>query len=154
MTSDQIVLSFGLLVSLVAVGGVFAFVSVLVYSENRRKEREAFYRAEVHKRVLEQPGGGADQLRSLMLVEEAARARQTRDSIFTWGLVTTAVGIAMLILQRGGGAWTLWKIGYVPLSAGIAMIVFVGLTSFRTKPQAREGRPGTPDDTAGSKATP
>jgi hypothetical protein len=137
MTSDQIGVAFGMLVAIVAVGGAFGFVSVVVYSENRRKEREAFYRAEVYKRLLEQTAGGADQLRALILVEEAARARQLRDGLLIAGLLAMAVGAAMLMLQRGGGDWVLWRIGWIPLFAGIAMMIFVALTSSRTKAEGR-----------------
>jgi len=138
MTSDQISVAFGMLVAIVAVGGTFGFVSVVVYSENRRKEREAFYRAEVHKRLLEQTAGGADQLRALIQVEEAVRVRQLRDGLLIGGLLAMAAGAAMLMLQRGGGDWGLWRVGWIPLLAGIAMLIFVGLTASRTRAERRE----------------
>lgn len=136
MTSDQIAVSLGLLLGIVAVIGTFAFVSVVVFSENRRKEREAFYRTEVHKKLVEQEGGKTDQLRALLHVEEVTRARQIREALRIAGLATGAAGIGMVILGAGGGEWALWKIGYVPAAVGLAMLVYGLLPSSVARQQA------------------
>lgn len=153
MTPDQISVGFSLLVTMVAVGGVFGFVSVVVYSENRRREREAFYRAEVHKRVLEQPQGGVEQLRALLLIEDAAQDRQMRKGFMIAGLLTTAVGTAMLLLQGGGGSWSLWKVGWIPALAGVAMLIFVALTSSRRSSRSGNDVLEPPKDSTSPRGT-
>jgi hypothetical protein len=122
MTSDQLAVAFGLLVTVVAVLGTFTFVSIVVFTEGRRKEREAFYRAEVHKKLLEQAGGSADQLRALLQLEAATRSRQTREGLRIGGLATGAAGAAMLLISTGGGDWVAWRIGGIPLAIGLAIL--------------------------------
>ena len=49
---------FGVLIPVVAIIAVFVFVAVASWSDNRRMEREAFYRHETYRKMLEQPGQG------------------------------------------------------------------------------------------------
>ena len=54
---------------------IFAYISVAVWAENRRREREAFYRSEVLKKLADSSGGQAQQVIDLMR-EQARMARE------------------------------------------------------------------------------
>jgi hypothetical protein len=62
-----------LLFVFLAVGAValFSMISVAVWSESRRKEREAYYRNDMLKRVAESQGPGAAA--ALTMMQEEAR---------------------------------------------------------------------------------
>ena len=104
---------------------VFSFLSVAVWSDNRRKEREAYYRCEALKRIAEGTGGAVavDCLRE----QERIEARKRRERMRVGGLVTTAVSVPFTVfvyvvtMPNRPGAWTL---GLIPLCAGLALLAY------------------------------
>jgi hypothetical protein len=132
MNVDHVAVAFGLVVAIVAIAGTFAFISVIVYAESKRKEREALYRSEVHRALLEREGGSAEKLLAVIAAEEAGRAAQDRVRMRVRGLVTAVTGAAMLVLSTGGGDWEMWRIGLIPLCAGIGFLLFGLLPGRRT----------------------
>ncbi len=127
-----------LLIPIVALIAVFTFVSIASWAERYAREREAFYRADVLKKVADATGDGAQRVIEL-LQDEARRAERERvEGLRLGGLVTTCVGIglgAMLGLLVPGGA--LWSIGLIPLLVGLALLVhaYVVLPRSRTAAQ-------------------
>lgn len=110
--------------SILIVAGL-SFLAVALWSDNKRKEREAFYRSEVLKKLAEGSGGSA----ALELFREQDRLawRARRERMRAGGFVTTAVSVAFTIFlsvvtaSNRPGAWTL---GLIPLSAGLACLVY------------------------------
>jgi Flp pilus assembly protein TadB len=78
---------------------VFSFIAVLTTSANRRREREAFYRAETLKKIAEMQGDGANHALELLREQEKLQARRRRESMVLGGLITMAVGAALLIFM-------------------------------------------------------
>jgi Flp pilus assembly protein TadB len=103
---------------------LFSFVAVAVWADARRKEREAFYRSEIAKKIAEThpPEASLAYLR----LEEANRLRRMREGLKLGGVITLAAGAAVVILflvlcsERG-----LWVIGLVPLLVGMALLAYV-----------------------------
>jgi hypothetical protein len=120
---------------------VFSFLSVVVWSDNRRKEREAFYRSEALKRVAE-GASGATAVEFLREQDRLARRRR-HEGMRVGGLVTTSASAAFTVFlyvattPNRPGAWTL---GLIPLSTGLALLAYGYLLA------PRETQDGSPVD--------
>jgi len=122
-----------LLIPIVAMVAIFTFLSIAVWSEERRKEREAHYRNELMKKMLEQPGPAADRILDLMRGEEERATAQKREGRRLGGLVTMAVGVGLALLfwalSPGTGLWT---VGLIPFLIGAVIFLF---SIFGSRPQ-------------------
>jgi hypothetical protein len=110
----------------VAIVSTFTFIAVAVWADSRRKEREAFYRHETYRKMLEQPGTSVDDVMRLMqqLVtdEENRRLRKDREGMKVGGLVTTAVGVALgIFLYAIEPDRPVYLVGLIPLAVGLAL---------------------------------
>ena len=104
--------------------GLFSFLTVAAWANARRKEREAFYRSEVAKKLADLHGPEASL--TYLRLDEVNRLRRTRDSLKLAGLITLAAGAAVVaiatVLAGGRG---LWVLGLLPLLVGLALLVYV-----------------------------
>ena len=113
----------------------FSFLAIAVWSENRRREREAFYKSEALKRIAEGTAGASavDFLREQHRLDQ----RRRHEGIKIGGLVSTAVSLAFTVflaamtMERRPGLWTL---GLIPLSMGIALLAYGYLPSRKEPP--------------------
>jgi len=106
----------------VSSAAVFGFISVVVWIEGRTKERESLYRSETAKKIADS-GNSAAALEYLRDVERADAAR-TRGKARISGLVTIAVGIALMIFMYHlipGAA--IYLVGLIPLFVGVALLI-------------------------------
>ncbi len=111
-----------ILIPIVTMVAIFTFLSIAVWAEERRKEREAFYRSELLKKMLEQPGDAAEQIFQLMREEEARAVTQKREGRRLGGLVTIAVGLGVgLFFYALEPGKLLWVIGVIPLLIGVVI---------------------------------
>jgi ferric-dicitrate binding protein FerR (iron transport regulator) len=77
---------------------LFSFLAVATWSDNRRREREAFYRGETLKKLAEMSTDGAV---NLLREEERLRIARRRDGIRLGGFVMIAAGIGVGVFLRG-----------------------------------------------------
>ncbi|MGB3394044.1 MAG: DUF6249 domain-containing protein [Stenotrophomonas sp.] len=101
---------------------LLGFLSVLVWLENRRKEREAHYRHEMARRIAEaaDPTPVMEYLRGV----EQADAARTRMKARMAGMVTAAVGVALMIfLHQAAPATAAYLVGLIPLLVGVALLI-------------------------------
>ncbi len=111
-----------LLVPLVLIP-IFSFVAVLVWADARRREREALYRSETIKKISETQGAGS--VLEYLHEEERAQARRSREGQRLGGLVTSAVGVALMIMLAGlERRESAYLAGLIPLLAGAALLVY------------------------------
>ena len=106
----------------VAASGMWAFVAVVSWADIRRKEREAYYRHETIKKISEMPSETG-----LALLREDGRntARRRRENIKLGGLITSAVGVGLMIFLRAlGGRQPAHLVGLIPLLVGFALLTY------------------------------
>jgi hypothetical protein len=104
---------------------VFTFVSISVWSESRRKEREAFYRSEVLKKVAESSGTGGTAALELMREQERVDGLHRREGQKLGGLIVAAIGIALMIFLRAiVRNEPVFLVGLIPMFVGVALLVY------------------------------
>jgi len=126
----------------VIVIGVFTFLSIAAWANARKREREAFYRSELRKQLIEKWGGDSPEHLVKLLGDDAKSAelrqlldlggegkeqspRSRRDGMLLAGLITTAVGVGMLIfLKTLPNAAEAANIGIIPLIVGVAVLIY------------------------------
>jgi nucleoside recognition membrane protein YjiH len=111
---------------------LFSFVAVAAWSDARRREREAYYKSETLKKIAEMQGAGASSAIEFLREEALRRAeekknaeRHRREGIKLGGLVTTAVGIALMIFLRAiVDDEPVYLVGLIPGLIGLALLAY------------------------------
>jgi hypothetical protein len=110
-----------------SVGSValFSFVAVAAWADARRREREAYYKSETLKKIIEKEGPAANAALELFREEERNATRRRVEGIKLGGLVTAAVGISLFPLLRGiAPAERVYLAGFIPLLIGVALLAY------------------------------
>jgi hypothetical protein len=114
-----------LAIPVVSIVAVFTFVAIATWSDNRRKEREAFHRHETYRRMLEQPGESARDVLELMRHEEMQQLRQKIEGIRLGGMITAVVGVSLMIFFYFLiGASPIFLVGIIPLLIGLVLVIY------------------------------
>ena len=111
---------------------VFSFVSIAVWTEARRKEREAYYKAESTRRLAEMPAEAAQHVIAMLQEEQRIRQAELRtkevkviEGMKIGGLVNIAVGVALMFLIRGTSQEnSAYLVGLIPGLIGVALLVY------------------------------
>jgi hypothetical protein len=103
------------------------FLPITTWIDSRRKEREAFYKAETFRRVAEAPQTGGASALELLREQERMKAIKAREGIKIAGLVNFGVGIALVIFlkQLIPGNPPVYLCGLIPGFIGIAFLLYV-----------------------------
>jgi hypothetical protein len=108
-----------------AVGAIalFSMIAVATWSDARRKEREAYYRNDMLKKLAESQGPGTATALELMREEARIATVRTKQGLQIGGLVTTAAGLGVLIFLRVllGTDEGVFLSGLIPFFIGIAL---------------------------------
>jgi hypothetical protein len=126
--------------------GAFAlfgiFLPVVIWTENRRKEREAYYKAETMRRLAETSADGAHTVMEMMRETQRLEQRKTREGLKIGGLITLAVGVALMIFLHAllgpdgpdhGQSGPVYLCGLIPALIGLAMLIYVFFLSPRSE---------------------
>lgn len=108
--------------------GLFSFLSVKTYIDGRRKERESYYKSETMRRLTENQGGGAAAAIELLREEESIHTRKRLEGLKLGGLITTAVGIGLMIFlffADDSRPHVGYLCGLIPLLVGAALLAYV-----------------------------
>lgn len=128
-----------LVIVVVATLGIAVFLTVVGWAKNRRLEREAFYRTQLHQRMLER-----DQLTPEYLEREDARRlrvawEKRRDALRLGGLLLLAMAAALFFIlaidDRDAP-----PVGVIPGALGAALLLFARLSP---PPSGGDHRSGT-----------
>ena len=113
-----------LLIPIVAIISVFTFVAVASWSENRRKERETYYRHETYRKIMESPGNSTQAVVRLMRQEEMQQQRRRLEGLRLGGLITFVVGIGVMVfLYALVEEEPVYLVGIIPGLIGLVLIV-------------------------------
>ncbi len=85
----------------VASVALFSFLAVSVWTDARKKEREAYYRGETVKKIAESQGAGATSALELLREQHRIATLRTREGVKLGGLIMAAVGIGVMVMLRG-----------------------------------------------------
>ncbi|MGA8743499.1 MAG: hypothetical protein WB561_20075 [Terracidiphilus sp.] len=113
-----------LAVGAVALFGIF--LPTATWMEHRRKEREAFYKADTIRRIAEAPGQGGNAAVELLREQEHIASIKRREGMKIGGIINMGVGIGVTIflfaLLHGS---PVFLCGLIPALIGAAMLVYV-----------------------------
>lgn len=108
------------------------FIPLVSWIESRRKEREAFYRADTLRRMTESTADGAKSALELLRAQERMQWLKKREGMKIGGLINIGVGLGLgiLLYQIGGPHGdNPYMVGCIPGLIGVAMLVYVYLMS-------------------------
>jgi hypothetical protein len=118
----------GVIVPAVLFVMLFSFLSVAVWVDGQKKEREAFYKAETLRRITESSGEGAKEALELLREETRLENLKKYEGIKLGGLICIAVGVALMIflkVQTASEPGAPYLVGLIPGLIGVAMLVYV-----------------------------
>ena len=122
---DNIVPAVAMLVPIVGSIALFSFLAVAAWADARRKEREAYYTSETLKKIAESSGEGARSALELLRDQERTAMKRRHEGLKLGGLITTAVGIGVMVLLRGlDHEEPAYLTGLVPLLVGLALLIY------------------------------
>ncbi len=109
------------------------FVTIVVWAENRRKERKEYYRFEFRKRLVEAGKMDATSFASLMRYEHELGLQQGRQKLLVGAFVLLGTGVGTCIgLQFIGNS--IWMVGFIPLSIGLCLLAYGFLIAAKPNP--------------------
>lgn len=114
----------GAIVPAVGAIALFSFLAVIGWAENRRKEREAYYRYEFRKKLVEAGEMNATHLQELMRFEYETEMQRRRQGMVAGGFITAGVGLGILFGLQFIREEAVWMVGYIPLGIGGAMLLY------------------------------
>jgi hypothetical protein len=121
MFVDFVTLPVALFLS-VGAAALFSFLAVATWSDNRRREREAFYKSETLKKLSEM---SSDDAAILLREDERLTRRRQRDSARLGGLVTVAAGIGLAVFLWGLiPERRVYLLGLIPLLVGFTLLAY------------------------------
>ena len=142
---DEMEHMYVLLLPIVSVVAVFTFVTVATWAQNRRQERESYYREETYRKILEHGGDSGDRILRLMREEETGGFRRRIEGQRLGGMITTVVGVGVMIfLYAIAGDEPVYLVGIIPLLIGIVLVIYGffmaprALARDRSEPDRRE----------------
>jgi hypothetical protein len=124
----EVLMSYGMwaFLSIGAVSLFVVFIPLTSWIDARRKEREAFYKAETIRRLTEATGEGAKAAIELLREDDRLQRVKRLEGMKIGGLITLAVGVALSIFVGLIGAPGFFYVaGLVPGLIGVAMLAYV-----------------------------
>jgi hypothetical protein len=115
--------------SIGAVSLFVVFIPLVSWIDSRRKEREAYYKADTIRRLSESSGEGAKVALEMLREEERLKRIKTREGLKIGGLINLGVGVGLgvLLYSIGGKNDNPYLVGLIPGLIGVAMLVYVYL---------------------------
>src|SRR5271165_2306336 len=112
--------------SIGAVALFVVFIPLVSWIDSRRKEREAFYRADTMRRLAEASGDSAKAAIEMLREEERLKRIKAREGLKIGGLINIGVGLGLsLMLYSLGEKNSPYLVGAIPGLIGVAMLVYV-----------------------------
>lgn len=110
-------------VSIGAIALFAVFLPLATFFGSRQKEREAFYRADIFRRLAEASGEGAKAALAALREEDRLKQVKAREGMKVGGLICVAVGIALTIMLRSQHDPS-FLVGLIPGGVGLALLIY------------------------------
>jgi hypothetical protein len=111
--------------SIGAVALFVVFLPLTSWIESQRKEREAFYKSETMRRIVESSGEGAPAPIELMREQNRMEQAKKREGMMVGGLINVGVGVALMIFLRALiGDQPVYLCGLIPGMIGVALLTY------------------------------
>ena len=113
-------------VGAIALFGIF--LPVTTWIESRRKERDAFYRAETVRRLTEASSEGAKAAVELIREQDRLERAKRYEGMKIGGLINLAIGLALIaFLHMLIPNEAIFMCGLIPAAIGVALLLYVFL---------------------------
>jgi hypothetical protein len=104
---------------------LFSFIGVSVWSDARRRERVAYYKNDMLKKVAQARSSEVASVLEVLREQDRIDQRRLRESIKLSGLVTSAAGIGLLVfLWAFEQGRPVYLCGLIPLLGGFALLMY------------------------------
>ena len=128
------------IIPVVAIISVFTFVAVATWAENRRKERESYYRHETYRKIMEQQGDAGKGVLALMREEELQQQRRRIEGLKLGGMITFVVGVGLIpFLYFLIDDEPIYLVGIIPALIGLVLLVYGFFMAPKTSKPAGPG---------------
>ncbi|MHC4698272.1 MAG: hypothetical protein ACYTFA_16190 [Planctomycetota bacterium] len=130
--------------------GFFSWMTVVGWAIQRRKEREAYYRHETEKRLVDKGEVSVEQLIELRREEDRTRWVRRCEGLKLGGLITTALGIGIVVCLPflDPGEPSISTMGWIPIGIGVVLLLYAYVL-YPTFPSLAGGIPSTASDERG-----
>ena len=115
----------------IGITALFSFLAVTTWSAARRREREAYYKSETVRKVMEMPGAIPATVQEFVRDQQAIADRRRREGLKLGGLITAAAGIGIIIFLIGKPGPQIYTIGMIPVMIGSALLAYAYLLAPR-----------------------
>ena len=103
----------------------FGFLGIASWANARRREREAFYRSEVLKKIAESGQDGSSAALEMFREQQRATDRNRLETQRLGGLILAAVGLGLMPLLKGvAGNEAAWLSGLIPTLVGAVLLIY------------------------------
>ena len=119
------------LTTIVSIASTFGFLSVFWWALQRRREREAYYRHEGLRRLMERSDASSETIGLWMRDAEEREDRRRRDGLLLAALVFLGIGSGILVALHRHPFTDETIPGWGSLGTGIAMALFLLITRRR-----------------------
>jgi hypothetical protein len=103
----------------------FGFLGVASWANARRREREAYYRSDVLKKLAEGGPDGASAALEMFREQQRAAVRNRLELQRLGGLILAAVGAGLMPLLKGVARHeSAWLVGLIPALIGAALLIY------------------------------
>ena len=105
---------------------LFSWLAIAGWARQKRKEREAYYRHEIEKRLIEKTDVTMEQIVELRRKDEHTQWLQRREGLKLGGFITSAIGIGIIIGSRFVRTidFSISAFGYIPLAVGLIILLY------------------------------
>jgi hypothetical protein len=116
---------FAVLTGMVGSISLFGFFAVASWTSARRREREAFYRSEVLKKLADAGPNGSTAALEMFRAQQRAAFTNRLETQRLCGLILTAVGLGLMPLLKGVASHkAAWLSGLIPTLIGVVLLIY------------------------------
>jgi hypothetical protein len=113
----------------------FTLAVLTLWLEHQARQREANFRQETYRKMLEQPGGSVEAVRVLLREDEARRREEQAANARLGGMLAMATGVGIsVVLYAITPAKRVFLVGLIPVLVGLVLFaqsLFIGRGSGR-----------------------